>query len=261
MSPASDKRLVILRPHKTGSTSLAEAIASTFRPEDVCPAVFMFQFKAVPEPRLRNYQLYWPHFTVEQGRRMFPDANFISIVRNPKKRLLSSYFYWRAQVASPNHPMFPHHEIAYKAAQMPLKEFLSSNDESVLRATDNYLTRFFGGGQFGEDATRRTQIYLPDGMSMTETYERALAAIDKTVAIIAVAEHMTQSLQAINRKFGMSINTVVEYRSNVTPKAFVDQPVDEECEARLDERLSFDMRLYECCVRKLEQTLSQSVRA
>ena len=66
--------------------------------------------------------------------------------------------------------------------------------------------------------------------------------------VVAVAERMTDPLQAINHKLNINIKPIAEYRSNFTNKYFIDQVIDEKNNDMLEKCLAYDLRLYNRCV-------------
>lgn len=146
-------RLVFLHHPRTGGTSLHESFAAAFRPEEICPERFARLHEHAPEA-LARFRLFSGHYRHDQFWAIAPPRLLVTVLREPRARILSLWRYWRsldpALVAA--HGL----EGPRRAQALPLAGFLRDGHPAVRLAIDNAMTCHLagdamplGGGRFG----------------------------------------------------------------------------------------------------------------
>ena len=93
MSP--DQALVFVHIPKTGGTSLHDILVENFRDDEICPERFN-NLERWNRDHLVKFNYFSGHFD-RTGVNCIPQAkNIITVLRDPKKRVLSLYHYWRS---------------------------------------------------------------------------------------------------------------------------------------------------------------------
>jgi hypothetical protein len=87
----------------------------------------------------RNLELVAGHFAVSTARRFYPEANYCTVLREPKSRLLSHWLYWR-QFSDEDLTVWgvPWRDRVLRA-RLPLVDFLC--DPEIACQTDNLTLR------------------------------------------------------------------------------------------------------------------------
>ena len=88
------KRLVFLHLPKTGGTALHQQLLTNFRPEEVCPIRFS---RLVEQPReaLERYVFFSGHFNFDHVRHIPGETYVVTVLREPRQRILSNYYFWK----------------------------------------------------------------------------------------------------------------------------------------------------------------------
>lgn len=239
----------LIRLHKTAGTSFMTGLASAFAAERVCPWAFHYEFHGRPRKALEAYDFFWPHMGLDQALTIRPDARVVTIVREPRARIISSYRYWRSQERSaPDYA--GHHELCRKVRTMSLADYLASDDPAILRAIDNAQMRFLSGGSFGDDAATRTQLFGPSGPA-EDLVAVALRRMKDDFVCIGVAERLEQSLARTADALGLRIRPA-DHRVNVNLDATdSQQAITERMERDLERLTRFDRIVYDRAVADL----------
>jgi hypothetical protein len=242
--------LFLIRLHKTAGTSFMTGLASAFAPDKICPWAFHHEFHDRPRAALAGYQFFWPHMGLDQARTCRPDARIVTILREPRARIVSSYRYWRSQErVAPDYA--GHHDLCRKVRNMSLADYLASDDPAILRAIDNAQMRFMAGGGFGADAATRTQLYGPPGRP-EDLVTIALRRMATDFAVVGVAERLQASLARAAEVLGLSIRPV-DHRVNVNlDETDSGQEITARMESDLERLTRFDSLVYDQAVATLQ---------
>jgi hypothetical protein len=228
-------------------------LASAFAPERVCPWAFHYEFLGRPPATLAAYDFFWPHMGLDQARAMRPDARIVTILREPRARIISSYRYWRSQErAAPDYA--GHHDLCRKVGHMSLADYLASDDPAILRAIDNAQLRFLSGGGFGDDADSRTQLFGPPGRP-EDLVAVALRRMTEDFAFIGVAERLEASLAATAATLGLCLRPR-DHRINVNlDMTDSGQEITDRMKRDLERLTRFDSIVYDRAVASLTAAL------
>jgi len=80
---------------KTGGTSLHDILVGNFCPEEICPERFN-ALKKYSQEELARYSYFSGHFDRESINYISADKDIITLFREPKARILSLYYFWKA---------------------------------------------------------------------------------------------------------------------------------------------------------------------
>ena len=131
-------RIVFLHIPKTAGSSIHSILSEQYVAEEICPERFD-GIASMSEEQLSRYRCFSGHFTRRSVDRI-PGKNYVfTFLRNPEKRILSLYYFWRShrssvvQAGNLVGPRF--------ARELNLEEFLGCTEAAVLDAVDNAMTR------------------------------------------------------------------------------------------------------------------------
>lgn len=157
---------------------------------------------------LQRYPVVSGHFSLPTLRSLAPPERIITMVREPRARLLSLYAYWRSADFSAWSPY-----VAHRHAYRPLDEFLS--EPSIAAATDNQLCRLV---LHGDPLIPRVGFIAE--ADLPEVAQRTLGRLDQ-LAFVGIQEMTGQAWGGLSRALGVPLS---RQRVNVT-EAPLAQPV------------------------------------
>jgi hypothetical protein len=157
-------KLVFLHVPRTGGTTLHETFSAAFQPADCCPDRFS-TLDRIPPARLARYRLFSGHYRFDQLA-FIPEPRFLlTILRDPRARILSLYRFWRRHRPE---AIEIHDMVGPRIARARgLLDFLHSEEPIVMDAIDNTMAcqimgdaRPLGGGRFGtrEEGSRHSLV-------------------------------------------------------------------------------------------------------
>ena len=198
---------LFLRIHKTASEALAKQLLDRLPPGTVCPDAFEWRVRARTPEALRRFAFFQGHIAPEALRGAFDTLRVFTMLREPRERLLSCYFYWKEGAR--------HAGGAFLDALRPLSlpQFLRSEDPIIRRATWNAQARLLAGGRFGPDDGHRQNVFGPD-LGVAGLIAGMEAALDRH-ALVGVADRYEESLRAAYALLGLGAPPPPE-RINVT---------------------------------------------
>lgn len=214
-------RIFFLRLSKTGSTTLSSLMSNALPAGATCPAVLQYEIEKIPRDSLAVYRFFHGHIDLDDMERQFPGILMMTMLREPKSRILSAYFRWRDRVREGNVQL---HETAVRAGELDLENYLGSNDEAVRRSNRDMQARLLAGGRWGGSHFQHQQAFGPE-IDDAEVVRRAKATLDR-LAFVGITERMNET---VARCFGMlglpapaevpRLNATVRKDQEVTPKA------------------------------------------
>jgi hypothetical protein len=151
--PPDAPRLVFLHHPRTGGTSLHESFAAAFHPDEICPERFARLHAHTPE-ELARWRFFSGHFRHDQFWAIAEPRLLVTVLREPRARILSLWRYWRAIDPA----LVAAHSLAGPrlAQALPLADFLRAEHAEVRHAIDNAMACHLagdamplGGGRFG----------------------------------------------------------------------------------------------------------------
>jgi hypothetical protein len=157
--PSKAPRLCVIHVPKSGGLALRDALLACVRAEDIAPWHFTAGFFAwyghwgtVSEEgrrriavtryerrRLRTYPVSFGHFLFDDVHKT--KAPVVTVLREPRARLVSLHSYWRSVDASTHDQMGPYGDATRTAGRLPFGDFLDY--EPTLHQVDNAMARQF----------------------------------------------------------------------------------------------------------------------
>ena len=159
--------------HKTGGQSLSAALRTQFPEDQICPHNTEHGLLAQSPADLSRYQLFMGHISPTALQEMIGgDFETVTLIREPKARLVSAYSFWRSRAADFGAP-----SIFKRIRKMTLEEFLSSDETAPCVRDVQY--RLFNGARFGP--TNEERIFVGEPMMAPQfTFVGRTEAPDRT---------------------------------------------------------------------------------
>lgn len=241
-------RIVFLHVAKAGGTTLHSLLTQRYSADQIWPQDDRHLERASPEA-LQHHRLFSAHFDMARCRTVPDPKLLVTVLREPKGRLLSLYYFWKAHRSFPDTPHFAAPRAAIK---MDLLSFLRCEEPNVRRSIVNRVTRLFGGGDW-------------DSMTVA-TLDRAKAALEEFHAV-GIFEDYERSINTMFRRLNLVPPGTIP-RLNVAKDIGRDDPVLRQVErepisleimAELNRLTHFDRELYDfACVLSSQQAASES---
>jgi hypothetical protein len=202
------------------------------------------------------------HFDLPAVRRAGPDRFVLTVLREPRRRLLSLYRYWRA-IDPAMLPSWQHHAGIQAARDCSLLDFLRHPDPLVQDFISNVYVR------------RLTGLYCTGAARDPLDEDRpgaVAAAVSALVGVdfVGIAEDMPTTLNLLAAATGLPPPNTVP-RLNVLARLQEDpasgfrrlpeQPMTLEIHAQLRKLTRLDEMLYRLARLRLEQQRAPAVRA
>jgi hypothetical protein len=178
---------LFMRIHKTAGMALAKQICDSLPPDVVCPERFEWRIRSLPSDELRQFTFFEGHISPDALSGIFPDLRTFTMLRDPRERLLSSFFYWKEGSKHAKGEFFD------AIAPLSLLQFLRSNSPIIRRATWNVQARLLAGGRFGPVDGQRQNVFGPQ-LSVTDLSAAAVHALDR-FSFVGIAERYVQCLR------------------------------------------------------------------
>lgn len=180
-------RVAFLHIEKSAGTSVLGVLTAQFHPGQIDPD----PHRTLPPHVLhrlpaqaraaRGYRLVRGHYDLPYLEALGPEFFRVIFLRDPRKRLLSLYHYWRSVTPEVLAIEDGNHAIAL-AHTLSLEAFLTCDDPILIASIDNIYTRRLIGAYehaLPPDAAERAVAALArlDFVGITETIDASLAAL------------------------------------------------------------------------------------
>ena len=182
-------RWLISRIHKTASTAFASQITEAYGLDRLCPITFEWELSRWDSDRLAAYSIFQGHISVSAMRMRFPDIRAVTMLREPRRRILSAYYFWKRIADN-------YQESAFFRAIKPMSllDFLQSRDPLIYSSIYNVQSRLLAGGNFGSCNHTRTNVIGPD-LPDDEVFDMAVNC-EGRFAFVGSADHYQISLNS-----------------------------------------------------------------
>jgi hypothetical protein len=185
----ADQPTLFMRIHKTAGESLAKQICDRLSPDTVCPEEFEWRVRNLPLTELRQFSFFQGHISPSTLSAAFIPLRVITMLRAPRERLISCFFYWKEGSKHARSEFFD------AIAGLSLVEFLRSEDLIIRRATWNVQARLLAGGQFGGVDWQRQNVFGP-WLGGSDLATEAVCALDR-FAFVGICERYEASLRGV----------------------------------------------------------------
>jgi hypothetical protein len=234
-----------MRIHKTASEALAAQISDRLPQETICPEEFEWRVRGLPSAKLRAFSFFQGHISPATLTAVFNPLRVFTMLRAPKERLLSCFFYWKQGSVVARGEFFD------KIALLSLLEFLQSEEPLIRRTTWNVQARLLAGGQFGGVDEHRQNVFGP-WLSEQDLAAEAVRALDR-FAFVGVTEEYELSLRAAYELMELG-QPPPPVRVNVTssrPASYRELLADRLISQELSRLTWADQIVYDAAYRKL----------
>jgi hypothetical protein len=238
-------RVAFVHVPKTGGSTLHKLLLGHFRPEEVCPERFQ-DLRRFSMRELAGFNLFSGHFDLDAAKWVPGRKLVISVVREPRARIISLYNFWRSHTWNyiEKHGL----EGPRMAKSVSFTEFLTRAGTNV----DNAMARAIIGPDY-ERLSEDDKIATLDAR-MTE------------VDAFGLTERLEESVRRIFHKLERPVPLRVP-RVNSSDK-FLSHPgmerispieITDEAEAAIKRLTTLDRRLYEAVASTFDHESSSSV--
>ena len=221
--------LIFIHLPKTAGTSLRKTIQINYRPGEL---FFMYgknpdfhsmkELKQLDQNRFAQYKIIMGHFPFSKKLFPFEDRRFVTILRDPVRRVISYY----------RHVMS---RDEWKGREISLQEYIESSGDIQLR---NHQTRLLSG-------MKRDPI--------TEKHlEKAIRNLEKYFLHVGTSETFPQTIDRLHELLGWSKKKLFHENVTTNKQATTDY-FSEDVLDRLREQNEYDIKLHECVTSRLAQ--------
>jgi hypothetical protein len=218
------KPLLFMHIHKTAGQSFTQYLKQQFKPEKICPHNVDCAILATPAKELSQYEFFSGHISMKALSEKIPDFDVITILRNPRNRIISAYHYWKS-LAARNEPNIP--AVFYDILNMSFADFLTNSKTKA--CVDNVQARLLSGGYYGDSNQHRTMVY---GDSLKPLWDRFLH--------IGLTENLSASIQKVAEHYGWKQAQAATINTNAYQHIITDE------EEKLLENVTwFDWQAYQ----------------
>lgn len=223
------KRIIFLHAEKTGGTSVQAMLAQSLNIKDIfCEHDDTLYWRTPSE--IDQYKVLCGHFNYDTTKLLSTGNNhLVTMVRNPERRILSLYNFWRS-----HHESHPNHTIYHsKAWQMGFEEFLKDERIVSSRHVWNNMAWYIAGDEKWNEW--REMNTLPESQQITYLDEIVTPFLRKRMAmfsVIGIQEKFSESVEKIYQLLDMkspphmlkentfegNISRYPHFRKDITPK-------------------------------------------
>lgn len=248
-------RILFMHIHKTAGTALAAQLFSHRSSQEICPARFECQVLRMDPILLNQFKIFVGHITPAALLSVGGPLQCVTILREPRIRLLSAFFFWK-EIAARS----PHNVFFARLRNLSLLEFLQSDDPLIWHATWNVQARLFAGGRYGAVNDCRTNVLGPSG-SPREIARAAIAGLDR-FEVVGIAERYSETLTLAFRSQECELPLPTPERHNrgmnIPQGGYEPFLTDSRIAAALDRLTEIDSEVYQIASARLSCQLNSS---
>lgn len=238
---APDERVVLLHIPKCAGTTLFHLVAKHFPDDAICPQRADL-LPSMPLGEVMRYRLFSGHFSKYGVDRVPGPKRVVTILREPRDRLLSLYYFWKAH---PENLVTAHGLVGPRAARSAsLLEFLLKAEGPVRGNLDNFMTRaLLGPVTFGPQSGFRFR-------EPEVCVEAALTTL-RRFTYVGFFEHLAGEWPAILASLGLPFDADIPQlnaRGSRVEAGHLErveeEPITPDISAALDRLTALDRLLY-----------------
>ena len=238
---------LFMRIHKTAGEALATQVSERLPAHEICPEQFEWRVRTLSSADLRKFSFFQGHISPSTLSAVFAPLRVFTMLRQPKERLLSCFFYWKEGSKFASSPFFD------TIAELSLIEFLSSKEPIIRRATWNVQARLLAGGQFGGVDPLRQNVFGP-WLGEADLASEAVRALEQ-FAFVGTTENYHKSLQSAYSLLALG-DPPLPRKLNVTSARTVSYPdllQIPQIADLLEQLTQADQIVYNAACRRLER--------
>ena len=243
-------RLVFMHIEKCGGTTLHAMLASQFAPELICPE----RHETIGDwtiNELANYQLFSGHFDLACCRAIPGTLRTVTMLREPKARLLSLYYFWKAHRP---HPKRDAYRLITLARASTAAEFFANPEVAAWASIRNTMT-----GQLTRTTNQMLRPRDPIVSDPEATLARAWQALQDFTSF-GIVERFEASRLLLNQNLGLDMQPTTPrqvlhdlMRDNEALAPIEPDPPSAALDAALEPLINLDRRLYAMALDLFEQ--------
>jgi hypothetical protein len=233
-----DDVIIFLHLPKCGGTTLNRLIEWEYNPLEVFsvdPSFFRWSYwrlAKTPIERLKRIRVFKGHMPFGLHQRLPRPATYITVLREPIDRAISSYYYAQSYKLDPQHRI---------ASRLSLEEYIRTTPK------ENVQTKLLAGYTNGYD--------FLSGECNAAMLETAKSNLSQSFSLIGLTERFDESLVLAKILFGWQIRQYANF--NVTPSRPKKDAVPAAVRELVAERYRFDVMLYEYAEQLFNETLTK----
>ncbi|MGI4746617.1 MAG: sulfotransferase domain-containing protein [Janthinobacterium lividum] len=247
----SGSRLVFMHILKCGGTTLHTMLASQFPPELICPE----RHDTLGDwtiNELSAYELFSGHYDLAWCRSIPGDVRMVTLLREPKARLLSLYYFWKSHRPHPDRDVY---DLMLLARDCSAEEFFDhpvvAMHTIIRNGISGQLTRM----------TNRPKLDIEDPvMADPDAVLAGSWEALRSFASFGIMERFEESRILLNRMLGLSMQPIeplqvlehlVRTNDQLVPVSVT--PVSPHLDQLLDRLTTIDRPLYARAVTLFDQ--------
>jgi hypothetical protein len=242
------KALLFLHIHKTAGTTLHRIIEREYNPFQVYTIEGRMiewsinHFKKLPQQRRAALRVVKGHMSFGLHEFLPQPSTYITFLRDPVERSISSYYYAKGNPLNPFHK-----RIAREKIDLPtFLDLTPWNNNLQCKALGGVDRREFRPLDLFMEMARPGAIPPDPGVdrwSSARTLQKAQENLTRYFSFIGLTERFTESLVLLKHLFGWKLSSYSSYRiSRNRPKR---ESLDSAILAAVEKRNQFDRALYE----------------
>ncbi|NDW01337.1 sulfotransferase family 2 domain-containing protein [Salipiger sp. PrR002] len=242
-------RVALVHFPKTGGTSLHDFLVDKFPPKAVCPERIR-SFERFTREELQQFDYFSAHMDFARLSLLPGPLYTITVLREPKARILSLYYFWRAhswRIIEARNLTGPR-----RAKELGLLEFLKHRSDGIPSDVDNYYARSLLGRHWSGP---RGEIVVSDEDALRLAMRNLL-----TIDTIGFTEDMAGLFQQVTRRLGVEMPAEMPWaRSSKNQVNLPDmeaverEQITPEIDAQLNKLTRLDRVIYENAKRMFVQ--------
>jgi Sulfotransferase family len=244
-----EQKVVFLHIPKTAGTSFHLLLTQYFGEQETCP-IRNRQLDQVGDSLLSSYRLFSGHYFFNQIERIPAPRKLVTILREPRNRLISLYNFHRSfrwdRISSIE-------ELGYDspryAKELSFAEYLRCTEYSVRMNTDNAITRYLVGLNF-VDSNGQWTISEDSALNIALTHLQIFDGI-------GLVEKIHQTLRMFEAILGFSFPDQMPVHNDfasLSPTGGFENVegavIDDDAENELDRSTRIDQQVYTWAVKK-----------
>lgn len=256
-------KIVFIHIPKTAGTTLHEILVKQFPPEQVCPERFN-GLAGYACADLARWRLFSGHFDFTNAQLIPGQKLFVTVLRDPVKRLNSLYYFQRA-----HHPEIAQQDslhLAKLASRLSPAEFFALDEVRAHPSINNAMTQVLSGMW----PMYRWEHAYPDyaerrDLDMAALLKKAITNMD-SLSAIGTTERFDDSLEYIMTSIGMETPALYESKM-VLDKISTEDPGLHTVERRefspyelelIQPLIEYDIQLYNIATARLNAFVAKN---
>ncbi|MEO0645278.1 MAG: sulfotransferase family 2 domain-containing protein [Cyanobacteria bacterium J06650_10] len=250
---SEQEALVFMHVPKTGGTTLHDILIQHFNEDEVCPERFNHLGK-MSTNELIKYRFYSGHYDRKAIELIEKPKKIITILREPKSRILSLYYYWKAHRWEP----IEEYDLGGPriAKRLNLLEFLRYTEGGIPENIGNIQTRTLLG-----NISKGAHIEYP--CPPNQILEKAIEALE-SLFCFGIMEEYESTMRLFCRRLEFSCPAYIrkardhtEFGTHPLMEAVEQEEITPEIEQALKALTQFDAKLYQYAKTAFAQRISE----